>query len=169
MTLTGTLILDILQTGALIAVLIVYQLQLQTMRQQLEDARKTAKGQALLDLASFLQAEDVRDARGIVRKAPKDHPWSKDVERAAAKVCSSYDTVGTLIQAGVVEPLPVIRQWGPSICECYEALEGFIREKQQPHESGSTYYSQFDALYKLASGSRGRERRPSVYFRALEL
>lgn len=81
-----------LQSIVLIVVLIVYAKQLKAMQRQVEAARHAAVGQNLLALSSFLQDEDVREARRIVITKLADRgfkDWSEEEKRAAAKVCSS--------------------------------------------------------------------------------
>lgn len=145
--------LYLIQSIVLIAVLVVYAKQLTQMRHQVAAARHASDGQNLLALASFLQSEDVRSARGIVIRQleNRDHKtWSEDERRAAAKVCSSYGTAGVVIEAGTVPEAPFLDNWGPSIHRCHSILKDFILDRRtQMHP---TYWTVFDRLADRANG-----------------
>jgi len=141
------------QSVILVAVLIVYARQLATMREQMAAARHSATGQNLLALANFLQAEDVREARRVVIQALKGRgfiEWTLEEKQAAAKVCSSYGTAGVVIETGLVPAEPIIENWGPSIRNCYEVLQEFIRDMQRRDKNGPAYWAVFDRLYARA-------------------
>ena len=89
---------------AMIATFIVYALQLRAMR-------KSSEGQNFLSLVDYLQAQDVREARRVVRttlkeKVSRSEPWNDSEERAASLVCSTYDVAAILIRSGVVPSKP---------------------------------------------------------------
>jgi hypothetical protein len=140
------------QSLVLIVVLVVYAKQLSQMRQQVAAARHASEAQNLLALAGFLQAEDVRGARGVVIRQleGRDHnTWSEDENRAAAKVCSSYGTAGVVLEAGTVPEAPFLDNWGPSIRRCHTILGAFIVDRRK--QMHPTYWAVFDRLAKRAS------------------
>jgi hypothetical protein len=139
-----------IQSIVLIVVLVVYAKQLRAMQCQVDTARNAAVGQNLLALSSFLQGEDVREARRIVitklaGRSFKD--WSEEEKRAAAKVCSSYGAAGVVLETGLVPPEPLIENWGPSIGRCYAVLRDFIRDLQSPENNGPGYWAALDRLH----------------------
>ena len=131
---------------AMIATFIVYALQLKAMR-------KSSQGQNILSLVNYLQAQDVREARRVVRttlkeKVSKSEPWNDSEERAASLVCSTYDVAAILIRSGVVPSKPFMENWGPSILDCYEILRSYIKNMQLPEKSGPEYWDDFDWFYQ---------------------
>lgn len=131
---------------AMIATFIVYALQLKAMRQ-------SSRGQNILSLVNYLQAQDVREARRVVRKtlkekSSKSEPWNDSEERAASLVCSTYDVAAILIRSGVIPSKPFMENWGPSIRDCYEVLRSYIKRMQLPENSGPEYWNDFDWLYQ---------------------
>lgn len=140
----ANLLLQTLVWIAMVVTFVVYYLQLRAMRH-------AAHGQNILALVNFLQTEEVRVARGVVRKTLRGKPfatWDHDDERAASLVCSSYDVAGILIRQGVVLGAPFVDNWGPSIQECFETLEPYVRKMQQPENSGAKYWDDFEWLYQ---------------------
>ena len=133
---------------AMIATFIVYALQLRAMR-------KSSEGQNFLSLVDYLQAQDVREARRVVRttlkeKVSNSEPLCDSEDRAASLVCSTYDVAAILIRSGVVPAKPFIENWGPSIRDCYEVLRPYIKKMQQPENSGPEYWDDFDWVYQQA-------------------
>jgi hypothetical protein len=140
-------------TGALVLTLWVYYQQLKAMQGQLETARSASTAQHVLALATFLQAEHVRDAREQVRvrlgsKAFLD--WDHDDRRHASRVCSTYDVAAIVIRMGLVPAEPFVHNWGPSIIACYKIAKPLIDELQREENSGKTYWDDLDWLYKQA-------------------
>jgi hypothetical protein len=138
------------QSIVLIVVLVVYAKQLRAMQRQVETSRDASVGQNLLTLTTFLQSEDVREARRIVitQLAGREFKdWDEGEQRAAARVCSSYCTVGTLVEAGLVPFEPLVENWGPSIRRCHPILDGFIKDLQTPERNGPGYLAAFERLH----------------------
>ena len=132
----------------MIATFVVYALQLRAMRQ-------SSKGQNILSLVNYLQAQDVREARRVVRttlkeKASKSQPWNDSEEISASMVCSNYDGAAILLRSGVVPSKPFIENRGTSIRDCYEVLRPYIKRMQLPENSGPEYWDDFDWLYQQA-------------------
>ncbi|MFZ0034317.1 MAG: hypothetical protein WAK60_04945 [Sedimentisphaerales bacterium] len=131
--------------------LIVYFLQLRTMRQQLNSSHEATTAQSILALMNFLQDDKVRAARATVIKSlsrKKMEDWSEEEKNAASKVCSTYDIAAILIKMGLVPSKPFVENWGPSIKKCYKVLEPFISEMQKPENAGPDYWNDFGDLYK---------------------
>lgn len=131
---------------AMLATFLIYALQLRAIRQ-------ASKGQNMLSLINFLQAQDVREARRVVRttlreKASKSQRWNDSEERAASLVCSTYDVAAILLRSGVVPLKPFIENWGPSIRDCYEVLRPYLKRMQLPDKSGPKYWDDFDWIYQ---------------------
>ena len=125
--------------------------QLSVMQEQLKASESAAVGQNLLTLANFLQDETVRDAREIVIKtlcSKSRFEWTEEEERAAAKVCSTYDLASQIIRQGLVPLEAIAENWGPSIKKCYEILEPYIQEMQKPEKGGPAYWDDFGWLYE---------------------
>src|ERR1017187_9097172 len=95
---TWSLITQAVTGTAIVATFAVYYHQLRAMRH-------ASSAQNILAVVSFLQAQDVRDARRVVRKTLIGRPftsWTADEERAAALVCSTYDIAAIMIRRGLV-------------------------------------------------------------------
>jgi hypothetical protein len=91
----------------------------------------------------------VRTAREIVIKSLHSKPrfeWTEDEERAAAKVCSTYDLTAILIRQNLVPLAPFAENWGPSIKICYEILDLYVQEMQV--KNGPDYWNDFFWLYQ---------------------
>ncbi len=127
------------------ATLIVYFFQLQTMRM-------ASRAQNILSVVQLLQATEVRDARGMVRKTLKNKSFAHwtDTERDdAATTCSSYDVAAILAFNRLVDVNLLLEHWGPSIKECFEVCKPYIDEMRS--NSGPKYWDDFDRLYQQLS------------------
>ena len=52
-------------------------------------------------------------------------------------VCANYDVAGVLVlQERLVPAQPILRNWGPSIKDCFEILRPHIAEMQKTSNSG---------------------------------
>ena len=144
-----TLLVQVLIWIAMIATFIVYYRQLAAMRE-------ATTAQNILALINFLQTPFVRNARRIVRKTLKNkpYPWSEDEIDSASDVCSTYDVAAILIlEQKIVSGEPFLKNWGPSIEDCYEILEPHIKEMQKPENSGPDYWDDFGKLYEVVRRS----------------
>src|SRR5438552_12042568 len=143
---------------AIVGTFVVYYLQLRTMqrqltttRDQLDSVRDASRAQNILSVINFLQSEDVRSARTIVRRDLRGKPmaeWDNLEQQAASRVCSTYDIAGILLREGLVPLAPFLDNWGPSIRDCYVVLLPYIRKMQLPEHSGPSYWNDFGWLYK---------------------
>ena len=146
--------------AAILATFAVYFFQLRTMQRQLIASKDASVAQNILALVNFLQAEDVRAARTVVRRELKSIPmleWSSKQIEAASRVCATYDIAAILLREGLVPIAPFADNWGPSIEDCYRVLLPFIQSMQTTENSGPKYWNDFGWLYKQVSkdGRRG--------------
>jgi hypothetical protein len=119
------------------------------MQAQLRAAREGVASQNLLSVIQFMQEEPTRQARERVIKQMSQltrEQWSEDDRRAADKVCSTYDVVAILLRNGFADSQPVAENWGPSIRQCFETLQPYIRELQKPENAGPSYWKDFEWL-----------------------
>ena len=140
----ANLIIQSIISVAMVATFLVYFFQLRAMR-------SASSAQSILSLVTFLQAADVRAARGVVRKDLFNKPikdWSEDEVFHASLVCSSYDVAAILMKKGLVEADTFIDNWGPSIKHCFEILKEYIQDMQKPENSGPHYWNDFCWLYE---------------------
>lgn len=143
--------------AAIVGTFIVYYHQLRAMQGQLSALRDSSKAQNLLEVVNFLQGNEVRAARAVVREQLRNKEMSKwdDLERqAASRVCSTYDVAAILLREGLVPIEPFADNWGPSIKDCYEVLLPYITEMQAPSRSGPEYWNDFGWLYQQVAARR---------------
>lgn len=129
-------------------------------RQLVESSRKSSAAQNILAVVTFLQAEDVRAARTIVRQDLRSIPmgeWSSLQRQAASRVCATYDVAAVLLREGLVPLRPFADNWGPSIKDCYLVLLPFIESMQSPENSGPRYWNDFGWLYEQVVRAHGDE------------
>jgi hypothetical protein len=147
----GQLIVSTLGTIALLLTLYVYYRQLRTMRGQLDEMKHGAEAQNILAVASFIQDEEVRKSREVVRvnlsKIPYND-WTKDHKRDASRVCANYDIAAIIIRLGIVPRDLFLENWAPSVQYCFEVLKPYIEEMQKPENSGPKYWDDFVWLYE---------------------
>jgi hypothetical protein len=149
----ASIILQLLTSIAAFGVLLVYHRQLRVMSGQLSAMQESSRAQSGLSLVDFLQAQEVRKARHIVRDvlAKKPHElWSEEERNQAALVTANYDVAGALIKSGLAPVELVAANWGPSIKHCYEVLEPFIQEHRKCPGADPKYWSNFKWLYDKA-------------------
>jgi hypothetical protein len=124
------------------------------MSKQINEMRKGSTGQNILALVNYLQSQDIRDARTVVRRdlrGRKFDQWTPEERRKADLVCSSYDVVSLLILKQKLAPSePFVENWGPSIRDCYDILSDYVHHLQSPSNSGPGYWCNFQKLYLVA-------------------
>lgn len=149
------LVIQVVISVAMVATFWVYHRQLKAMRDG-------AKGQNTLALVNFLQSPEIRASRTIVRQSLRNKPyaeWSPEERRAADMVCANYDVTSVLVlQEKLVPARPILRNWGPSIRDCFEILHPHILEMQKSSNSGPEYWDDLGQLYEAArtNGVAGR-------------
>lgn len=127
-------------------------------RQLVESSREASAAQNMLAVVAFLQAEDVRAARSIVRQDLRGVPmegWTSLQRQAASRVCATYDVAAVLLREGLVPVRLFADHWGPSIKDCYFILRPFIESMQSPANSGPRYWNDFGWLYKQVLKAHG--------------
>ena len=146
--------------AAIVATFGVYYFQLRTMQKQLASSRDASVAQNILAVVSFLQAEDVRAARTIVRQDLRSLPmqeWNGKQCEAASRVCATYDVAAVLLREGLVPLGPFADNWGPSIRDCYRILLPYIASMQSPQNSGPRYWNDFAWLHEQVLKAHGGE------------
>ncbi|SOD94610.1 hypothetical protein SAMN05421508_10454 [Caenispirillum bisanense] len=110
--------------------------------------------QALLYLHGYLARDELSAAREAVRCRLSTIPyaaWTDDDKLHASRVCASYDQAGFLMETKVIAPaqaeLLLRSSWGESVCDQYEALEGFLDARQTPSKTGRAFFVHFGRLY----------------------
>lgn len=147
----ASLIVQGLTGAAIVATFAVYYFQLRNMQQQLASTRDASVAQNMLAVVNFLQVEDVRAARTVVRQELRSIPmseWSSKQREAASRVCATYDVAAVLLREGLVPLRPFADNWGPSIKDCYQILLPFIESMQLPQNSGPRYWNDFGWLHE---------------------
>ena len=112
-------------------------------------AKQTGNSQNLLDVVSFLQAEDTRAARRHVLvklKKKKRKDWVYNDYRLADRVCASYDILGRLVRNKYVGSEIFLDDWGNSIRRCYLVLAEHIKVRRK--QAGRRQWDDFEWLYK---------------------
>lgn len=146
-----SLIVQAVTGVAIVATFGVYYFQLRTMQSHLASTRDASVAENILAVVSFLQAEDVRMARTVVRQDLRSIPmpeWNSKQREAASRVCATYDVAAVLLREGLVPLRPFADNWGPSIKDCYQILLPFIQSMQSPQNSGPRYWNDFGWLYE---------------------
>ena len=142
---TGEIIGLIVQSGmwaAMIATLIVYGLQLKSMK-------KSSEMGSAMRLFEYLQDQEVRDARRHVILSLKDKDptkWTDVDERAASRTCSTYDIAGVIIRSNTVPKDVFLDGYGASVIKCHDILASYIKQMQKINEP-MEYWKSFDWLY----------------------
>jgi hypothetical protein len=116
----------------------------------------------LFEMLKFVEQEEFREARRIIyfeiRRQPPEAKWWEQKEhdrweKAAAKVCASYDILGLVAKCNLAARLHrgigwfFIREWCNSIVNAHEALRPYLayRRKTRPNA-----YHGFTWLYDRA-------------------
>lgn len=116
---------------------------------QLNVMQETQKAQNMATLVQYLQAPEVRKARGIVLGGLKDKnytSWSDEDREEAATALAAYGTAGVLIKLKRVDLDPILENWGPSIKEIYETCKPLISERRE--RLGNKYWENLTWLYE---------------------
>ena len=98
---------------------------------------------ALTAIISILQAKDVRMARGCLMNITKTdfEKWTDDEKTKAELACSTFDTVGILLQEKVVEHELITEPWRHSIRKCWENAQPMIVSYRK--KRGGDYWNSF--------------------------
>ncbi|MGN6480316.1 DUF4760 domain-containing protein [Luteibacter sp.] len=155
---TLTLILQASASIAALATLVFLFVQMRAMTGQIAATQEATRTQASLALVSFLQSQEVRDARECVRSklSTKAHDqWTEEECRHASLVCSNYDVLACLIQSNVSHAELFTTNWGPSIVHCHEVLSPYMTYIRGRKGGDPSYWSNFDWL-------RGKVKSPTT-------
>ena len=116
------------------------------MGRQLTAMQDSSRAESGLGLIAFLQSQEIRDARRVVRSVLSQKPiadWSQAERDAAAMVVANYDVAAALLRSGLLSVELVTTNWGPSIKHCYAILEPFIEELRARPGGHEKYWSNF--------------------------
>ena len=111
----SSLIISAITASSAFIVVFIYYKQLKIMSTQLEAMQQSSNAQGGLSLINFLQNEEIRKARGIVRKDLSNKPfskWSDFDKKNAASVVANYDVVGALLKHGSAPLSLIADNWG---------------------------------------------------------
>lgn len=126
-------------------------LQLREMQRQLIAMQSASQFQSLMSLVEYLQSEEVRNSRRVVRdelsKTSVDQ-WTQEDRKHASAVAANFDVVATLLKGGICPSDLIAKHWGPTIIHCYNTLQPFIVQMRTKAGGDPLYWSSFEWLYK---------------------
>jgi hypothetical protein len=152
-------------TGVIVAILLQRE-ELELQRQELaanraelartataqeesrEALRKTVYAQAFKSAMDILQAEGVRQARGVVFSQLKTKPigeWTPDERRAAEHVCHTYDSVGIMVRNGMLPVEYIADSWGDSLRRTWHILRP-LAQKYREERRSFEYWDDYEYL-----------------------
>ena len=129
-------------------------------RQQVLVAQSASRVQSILTLVDYLQRPDIRDARRVVLTELTVIPvpqWTEEQRTKASAVAASYDLVGTLLRAGLVDARLILESYGASIIRCHEASYPMVVAFRDgmPEALARGYWDDFDCLADEARKALG--------------
>lgn len=104
-----------------------------------EALRKTIEAQTFRTAMDLLQAENVRQARGIVLSRLRAVPFElwKDGDRSAAEtVCHTYNSVGLMVRYKMIPLEYIVDSWGTSIRRTWKIVKPLVKRYRQRRRSG---------------------------------
>src|SRR5580765_8023914 len=99
------IVAQIIGAAGLLITLAINYWQLRIMNEQVQEVRRSTAAQHILSLLSFIESDEIRAAMNLVYTTlHKKHfsQWAEDERQAVSKLCSSFSTVGTILQSGLV-------------------------------------------------------------------
>lgn len=134
-----------------------------------EALRRTMHAQAFKTAADILQPEAVRSARRLVLS--KLHgtlleDWSAEERQAAEIVCHTYDSVGIMVQHGMLPVDYIVDSWGDSIRRTWDIVQPLVVEYRIARESPEIWddyeYLSREANARRVSSQSTRDTRRAV-------
>ncbi|MBX7220047.1 MAG: hypothetical protein K1Y36_08880 [Blastocatellia bacterium] len=125
------LIIQIASAVALFLTLLINYRQLRTMSLQVAEMGRPTDAQQILSLLNFIESNEVREARTIVRRNLPGKPfsdWTESEFMAAVRICTTYAATGAVLKSGLVPLEPFWEGLDPSFRQCYRILEPLLRE-----------------------------------------
>ena len=125
--------------------------QLREMQRQLIAMQSASQSQSLMSLVEYLQSEEVRNSRRVVRSELPGTPvdqWTPEEQKHASAVAANFDVVAALLRGGICPPDLIAKNWGPAIIHCYDTLKPFIEKMRMKPGGDPLYWSNFEWLYK---------------------
>ena len=147
---TYTLVLQAAASVVGLGTLIFLFVQVRAMTAQIVTTQEATRTQASVALVSFLQSQDVREARECVRAVLSTKPhnqWDDSERRHASLVCSNYDVLACVIRSNLSHMELFTVNWAPSILHCHKVLSPYMREIRQQPGGDPSYWSNFDWLH----------------------
>ncbi len=125
--------------------------QAETLRKQLEEARRSADTEAFLRVVDRLQEESVRRAREVIFRISLDEKkpfsdWTDSEKKAVEVACQSFDVVGMMVKGDMVPPGPVLHGWHMTIGKSWLGALPLIRARRE--KDGEDFWGDFEWLYK---------------------
>lgn len=118
-----------------------------------EALRKTIYAQAYKTAMDILQAEAVRQARGVVLSELRDelfNNWTDSQRRAAETVCHTYDSVGIMVRHDMLPVEHIADSWGDSLRRTWKILKPLV-EKYRLERDSKEYWDDYEYLAQEAS------------------
>ncbi|MFX0200942.1 MAG: hypothetical protein ACFFCW_32890 [Candidatus Hodarchaeota archaeon] len=123
---------------------------------QAREVRRATYGQSFKTVYEILQADDVREARGIVLRnleGKQINTWSEDEKKAAEKVCHTYDSVGIMIRSGMIPVQVVADSWGDSLRRSWRILAPLVASYRTQRNSAE-FWDDYEWLAREADRYR---------------
>lgn len=113
--------------GATLGTGLVLLLSLVLISLQLGSSRKTHELQGFVQVADWLQREEVRRARRRVYELKEKYhrTWANEDRWEAEKVCHNFDVVGDMLKKRLIRE-SVLESWGWTIKECWVIVKPMI-------------------------------------------
>ena len=125
--------------------------QANTLRQQLEEAKRKANTETFLSAVDRMQKEEVRKSRGTIFRLSIDEKkpfqeWTTPEKKEAEIACQSFDVIGMMVRDGMVPPETLLKEWCGTIQKTWRGttdLVNFRREKD-----GENFWGAYQWLYE---------------------
>jgi hypothetical protein len=117
-----------------------------------EALRKTIYAQAYKTAMDILQADAVRQARGVVLSELRDElfdNWTYSQRHAAETVCHTYDSVGTMVRHDMLPVEYIADSWGDSLRRTRKIVKPLV-EKYRLERDAKEYWDDYEYLAQEA-------------------
>lgn len=116
-------------------------------------AARGADGQLVLLIANILQSEQMRMDRRALYQSPTwatPTSWTEDQDRACERVAQAFNTIGFMIEEGLLDPKLVVNNWGRSVVDSWARSANFVRSRREA-EAYPQLWESFEKLERRAS------------------
>jgi len=129
-------------------------------------ALKQHRSSKIFDTVKYVEDPETREARKRIyenlrrQKHSLERWWERDekLRDAAAIVCVRYNLVGAVTKNDRKVREFVAREWAHNICETYEALQNYIRYRENPETGIPGAFHQYQWLYIEAKTYRSSKK-----------